>query len=128
MTKRTVLRLLTVGGLVVLALPGTAQQASKFEPFDFPTGDALGVYTMLDLKKVDKHHVETLVRQRMIRSGNLSFTRRLIDCRGSMRYKTLGSAFDDIEGLKRSKPDTKWNTLVPGSSAHGTALAACERL
>jgi hypothetical protein len=114
------------GALTVLAASAVAQP-KEFEPFDFPTGDPSGVYTMLEMRKVGKDQVETLVRQRMVRSGNLSFTRRLIDCK-AMRFKTLASAFDDMESLKRSKPDPNWSTFVNGSSAHGTAVAACARL
>jgi hypothetical protein len=99
-------------------------QQQGFKPFDFPTQDQAAVYTMLELKKIDRDQVETLVRQKMKRSGNEAYTRRLIDCRGSMRYKTLASAFD-MAGLKQSKPDTRWNTFVEGSSAHDTAVAAC---
>lgn len=122
MKKHAILGISIMGAIVVLAPPVMAQQG--FKPFDFPTQDPAAVYTMLDLKKIDKDQVETLVRQKMKRSGNEAFTRRLIDCRGSMRYKTLASAFD-MASLKESKPDPNWSTFVEGSSAHGTAVAAC---
>jgi hypothetical protein len=113
--------------LVTLPLATRAQQGPKgFEPFDFTTGDVLGRYTMLDLKRVDKHHVETLVRRVGTKTGSLAFTRRLIDCRGQMRVRTLGST-DSLEALSKAKPDTKWATLVEGSSAHATAVNGCTK-
>src|SRR5829696_7258487 len=101
MLMTAVLRMYIVGVLAILAHPTWAQTKPKFEPFEFPTGDKLAVYTMLDLKKVGNNQVETFVQQKT-RSGLLAFTRRLIDCK-SMRFKTLASS-DSMEGLKRSKP------------------------
>jgi hypothetical protein len=111
--------------LIASCMAAEAQQKAKgFEPFDFTTTDPFGRYTMLDLKRVDQHHVETLVRRVSTKSGSLAFTRRLIDCRGEMRFKTLGSN-DSLEALSKSKPDTRWNTFVEGSTAHATAVNGC---
>jgi hypothetical protein len=118
---------LTLCFLVTLPITTEAQQRPKgFEPFDFTTTDPFGRYTMLDLKRVDKHHVETLVRRVSTKTGSLAFTRRLIDCRGQMKVKTLGST-DSMEALSRAKPDTHWAPLVEGSSAHATAVNGCAK-
>lgn len=118
--------LLTLPFLVFPLATAEAQKAKAFEPFDFTTSDTFGRYTMMDLKRVNKDHVETLVRRMSTKSGEVVFTKRLIDCRGAMQFKTLASA-NTLEALSSSKPDTKWSPLVQGSSAHATAVNGCSR-
>jgi hypothetical protein len=66
------------------------QNLQSFELFDFATADTYGQYTMLRLKWLDKDHVETLVRRTSLRSGELTFTKRIVEATcGSNPWQAL---------------------------------------
>src|SRR4051812_27491665 len=86
--------------VAILGILGSAQAENirtGFQSFDFATSDINGRYTMLDLRQIQKNYVETLVRRTSLKSGDLTFTKRIVDCR-NMRAQTIEQG-EDLSNL-----------------------------
>jgi hypothetical protein len=81
--KKTSIYAALIAWLAAMTLPTEVHKVPKFEPFDFHTDDRHGLYTMLDMKKLDRHHVAAVLQRKSLKESGRqpSLLKRTIDCR-----------------------------------------------